>query len=439
MTPKILWKYLQRFIILLTGRLGGAIAAFSANILIARNLGVEALGMYAVFVSLVSILTICLPIGFNSVATFFTAEYTAKDKPALLKGYILVAIKYLFITASFLFITLLIARYFTPHLLDYNNFLFAIIVLATAVATSLLNLNSVIMIGLKRQVAGLLPETLVRPILILLVVLSLMAFNTLSNVYNVMVVSALVSWVAVALAFFGNAKIKFDFLKTKPENELPRWKKASYPWLATSLLWDNAIDLILLIVTMLSGTVEIAILHICFRYRVLAGFGMRTIYTLLMPEITGHMVTKDMAAVNKKITLANLASLVYSIVALAIFAVIGSWLLGLFSEKISDVGVPILIIVSLTMLIRAIFGPATLLLAIHNLHIATAVISLIGFLFAIAVILLFFEEYGLLTVAIAYSLSNLVVSVSLWLYAKKKTGIDSSIFAAIRTSKTKQM
>ncbi|MCF6320795.1 MAG: hypothetical protein L3J32_03395 [Rhizobiaceae bacterium] len=436
MKPAAIANYLNRFSVLVIGRLGGALAVFMVNILVVRYLGIEALGQFAIFVSLVSILTICLPIGFSSVASIFATEYTTKNQPGLLKGYLFTALKNLFLVSGLIALFISVMGYLVPQLLLGNSLIFAIIVLVTAIATSLLNLNSATMIGLKRQIAGLLPETLIRPLLMLSGTFVLLEIFNSVNLFAVMSIAALASWLAVVFVYFTDSKFRRSIVGTKMERDLPRWKKATYPWMATSLLWDYMIDIVLLVTAFVSGAAEVAILHICFRYRVLAGFGMRTIYTLLMPEITESKVNKNLTEVNRKLIQANIASIAYSIVVLAVFVVIGEWLLGLFSPEISQ-GWVILIIVSLTMLFRAIFGPAPLVLAIHNLHVVTAVISGFGLVIALGIILLFYQEFGLLAAAVGYSLANLFVSLVLWKYAKNKTGIDCSIFSILRPAQTK--
>jgi len=434
--PAAIRNYLNRFSVLVIGRLAGALAVFMVNILVVRYLGIEALGQFAIFVSLVSILTICLPIGFNSVASIFATEYTTKNQHGLLKGYIFTALTNLFLVSGLAILIITVSGYLAPQILFGNNLIFASVVLVTAIATSLLNLNSATMIGLKRQIAGLLPETLIRPLLMLFGTFVLLELYSSANLFAVMLIAALASWLAVIFVYFTDVKFRRSIVANKMERDLPRWRRASYPWMATSLLWDYMIDIVLLVTALISGAAEIAILHICFRYRVLAGFGMRTIYTLLMPEITESKVTNNLGQVNRKLAQANTASIVYSIAVLTVFVVFGEWLLGLFSPEISQ-GWAILIVVSLTMLFRAVFGPAPLVLAIHNLHLTTAVVSLLGLVIALGTIMLLYQEIGLLAAAIGYSLANLFVSLVLWRYAKNKTGIDCSIFSVFNSTQTK--
>ncbi len=432
LNPAILWNYFHRFLGVMAGRVGGALAIFGVNILIARNLGAEALGTYAIFVALVAILALCLSIGFNSTASVFTAEYKATGNKSLLKGYIQTSLKYTFFSNAFLLIALLATWVFAPQMLTDKNLIFAFLVIITALGAAILNLNSAISVGLGRQVTGLLPETLIRPLLIGMALF--LIINRLSDVYWVMALSAVATWLALVMAYFSVAKRISGYNKISPQYDLNRWKKASRPWLATSLLWDYMIDLVLILTSLMAGAVEIAILHVSFRYRVLAGFGMRTIYLLLMPEISKSSIDGDKQKLHQKIAQANWASLIYSLATILLFAVFGNWLLALFSSEFT-IGLPVMIIISLTMLIRAIFGPAALVLAVNNLHLATALISLLGLFVTMAIIIVFFAQFSLLAVAVAYSASNLMVSIMLWRHAKNKTGIDCSIFASRPSTK----
>jgi len=426
LNPAILWNYFHRFLSVMAGRVGGALAIFFVNILIARNLGAEALGTYAIFVALVAILALCLSIGYNSTAAVFASEYKTTGKKSLLKGYIQTSLKYTFFSSAFLLITLLIVWILAPHLLADNRAIFALFVIITAIGAAILNLNSAICVGLGQQVTGLLPETLIRPLLI--GVTLFLIINRVPDIYWVMGLSAIATWLALVFACFGAARHLSGYKKISSQFDLNRWKKASRPWLATSLLWDYMIDLVLILTSLLAGAVEIAILHVSFRYRVLAGFGMRTIYLLLMPEISKSSIDGNKQKLHQKIAQANWASLIYSLAVILLFVIFGNWLLALFSVEFTS-GLPVLIIISLTMLIRAIFGPSALVLAVNNLHLATAAISLLGLVVTMAIILVFFAQFSLLAVAIAYSASNLMVSIMLWIHAKNKTGIDCSIFA----------
>lgn len=427
--------FLARFSILVSGRLAGAVATFALNLLIIRLLGVDALADYAVFVSISGVLAVCLFLGFNSVASFFAAEYHNSKSFDLLKGFAVRAIK-----NGLAMIAVLLAGfivYWTVYPVDvgFDHIVYLGIVVLTAAGLATLNLNSAIQVGLKRPLAGLLPDTLLRPAILIGGAVLLLYGQWITDVSGIIALACVAAWLAVAAVLVWDANFRGRFREFEGRGESGRWYRAAFPWLGTTLLWDHMIDLVILIASLMAGSVEIAILHICFRYRVLAGFGMRTIHTLMMPEITEQTLRKNASALRRKLFLTNIASIGYSLGVLAVFAVIGHWLLGLFSQEV-EAGYPVLLAVTLTMLARSVFGPAPLILAVHNQHMVTMFVSLAGLAVAVLWMALAYRELGIMAAASGYTAGNLLVSAVLWRYARLKTGVDSSIFAALTPAGT---
>ena len=428
---KTLAAYLGRFSVLLAGRVLGALALFAVNILIVNHFGPEALANYAVFTSLVSVLAICLFLGFNSVAAIFASEYQTTGNRDLLKGFAISAIRNGALASLLLILGLAAIWIFSADLVTTGTLAFSAIVLLTASGTAALGLNGAIQVGLKRPAMGQLPETLLRPVIMLTGTAALLAGQLIADVSAVYGMACIAVWLALLAIFIIDADFLRGYRKVPSRTDTARWHRAALPWMGTSLLWDYMIDLVVLIASMLAGSVELAILHVAFRYRVLAGFGMRTIHALFMPEITENSTNNNIPAVRRKIRHTNLASLGYTICVLAGFAVLGNWLFQLFSLEASR-GLPVLLVISATMLIRAVFGPAPLILAVNNSHLATLAVSFAGFVLAALWLWVFYPFHGIMAAAVAYSGANLLVSAILWLYAWHRTGINCSIFAAMR-------
>ncbi len=420
-------KRLIRFGLLLSARMAGAAALFAANLLIARYLGFEALATYAIFVALVSISAVLISSGHTAIAPVFIAEYSARNQPGLLRGFMRTAFARGALLLAFFLIGVLLIDWFGGTLPVVTDLEMALAVVAAAAATAILGFNSAVLVGMKKQVAALIPETFVRPVLFMSLAGLFLATGLITKISEVLWLLTFCVWLTFGFMLFRDRKMHKAVSEVKQETDPKRWRRASLPWMGISLLWDFMVDLVLLMTSIFAGSVEIAILHICFRYRVLAGFGMRTIHTLLMPEITENAVSGDKDGVRRKLFQVNLASLGYSSAAMLCFAILGTWLLGIFSPDAVN-AVPILLIVSATMVIRAIFGPAPLVLAIHNFHMTTLTVSAISMIAAMVFIGATFAHLGIMAAAIGYTGANLMISGTLWYLTKKKTGIDCSIF-----------
>lgn len=412
-------------------RIAGAAALFAVNLLIVRYLGLESLATFAIFVSLVSIVSTLVSAGFSAIAPIYVAEYSSKKQPELLNGFVRTALKQGILLAGVVaaLIALLTVLFLGPQ--GHIPAGMAPALVAAASASALLGFNGAVLVGMKKQVSGLLPETFVRPILFLIFTFVFVSLGLITSIGGVVWLLTVSIWITLGLVMFRDRNLHREISSTYSTTDQDRWRSASRPWMGISLLWDFMIDIVLLLTSLFAGSVEIAILHVCFRYRVLVGFGMRTIHTLLMPEIAEGSAIGDNDLVSAKLRQLNIASLAYSLAVLAGFAVLGDWLLGIFS--IDDAGaLSILLLVSATLIIRSVFGPAPLVLAIHQLHKITLWISLAGVLAAIAFIASTFSSLGILSAAIAYSGANLFISAALWQIAKRKTGIDCSVWSGIK-------
>ncbi len=421
----------QRFIhfgLLVGARVLGAASLFAANLLIVHYLGFEALSTYAIFVSLMSVTAVLISAGFTPVAPIFIAEYAKLDQPELRKGFTNNAYRQ---GAILLFVLSfgLIAAYFSGALVHFEgNLLLGFAALSGAAATAVLGFNSAVLVGMKQQVSGLVPETLFRPLSFLILATLFLASGVAVSIEQILWLLVASIWIALGFFFFWNRKHLRGFSELDGKSDRSRWRNAALPWMGITLLSDFLIDIILLCISIMAGSIEIAILHVCFRYRVLAGFGMRTIHMLMMPEITEESVAGNRAGLQKKLRQVNLASLAYSTVVMLVFAVLGRFLLGIFSTQATG-SVAVLLVVSATMIIRAVFGPAALILAIHNFHGMTLKISVLSVIIAISFILIGYGSIGIMAAAIGYTMANLILSACLWAYAKHKTGIDCSMFS----------
>ena len=62
------------------GRLSGAALIFLAQAAIARFWGAEILGEYLLVVATVNIVSVLMPLGFETIGTYFAAEYRARGE-----------------------------------------------------------------------------------------------------------------------------------------------------------------------------------------------------------------------------------------------------------------------------------------------------------------------------------------------------------------------
>lgn len=427
-------QLLARFSVLTTARLVGAVAVFVTNVIIARHFGAEALGQFALFVATVSVVAVILPAGFSAIGPILASEYAAKRQHGLLAGFVASARKITCVTSGLLAAAVLVLVGFAPDLIGQDHLWVAIFVCISAPGLALINLDGGVLAGINRQLHGLLPDTFAKPVFVLTGVCAVAVAVAGANVqpHILMAIFAASVWFTAivtnhlwrrASAIIDGGKVEFD---------RTRWRATAYPWIVISLLWDFVIELHLMMAGLLAAPAQVAILHVCFRCRALAGYGMRTIYALLLPEIISRNANDDTRATQASIARANALALAYSIVVMVSFAIAGKFLLSVFGPAFTD-GLPILLLVSSVMVVRAVFGPAPAILTANGHQYAMMAILAGSMALSVVLMILLCPVFGITGIAIAYCAMSAVCSVLLWFHARRVTGIDCSIFSIFRS------
>ncbi len=424
-----------RLSVLAGGRLLGAFAAFLSSLLIARYLGGEMLGIFSVFMAVIGVCSVLAAGGFPAVATIFSAEYNAKNQNAHLRGFFQAGTRQAYLGGALCFLAIAAFMVFWPPSGVVQPVWTALIFGFAIVALALTNLKGALLVGLERQAEGALPDTLVKPVaFFLFVAISLLAGYSLGITG---LLAGFAASVGVAYLVVTYRLGKSGFMSSVPENHLPRWRKAAYPWIVTSLVWDLFIELHIIVAGFLVAPLEVAILHVAFRFRVLAGYGMRSLYALFLPAIISAHAIDDHPEFGAQIRKLNSLSFIYSCGVILFFAVAGTYLLGLFGQEFES-GWPLLMVVLSTICVRAVFGPAPAILTMKGHQKSTAVVMLGCLCLSLAGSVVLYPVFGLLGIALSYAISNLAASVVLWLRCRALTGIDCSLFAAVNHTNSGQ-
>ena len=297
--------------ILTAARLAGAALMFGLTLLITRKLGPEALADFATAMALASIAAVLMTVGVHAFAPMLAAQYRATEKVALLRGLARTGRRLIMLAGSAgiaLGIAVLVGA---PNLSDHwrQAILFAMV---AAPGMAFVMLHGGLLTGLQKQRAAQLPDTFVRPALALLATFVLIALLPTVQLSAVLMVLVAAVWltVIVQLIYLSRA-----LPNGHAETDGKKWRGMAPSWLTIALVWDYAIELFLLVAALIALPLEIALLHICFRYRVLAGFGVRSIYAVCQPKIHTAIARNDRHEAARMIAGTNVLSLGYSLAA----------------------------------------------------------------------------------------------------------------------------
>lgn len=416
-------------------RLFGAGMVFLAQAGIARFWGAGALADYLVVIATANIVAVLMPLGFETVGTYFAAEYRAHAARGLLLGFMRRAYGHIAITAVVLW---LVGPPLLPLLGHSGDVLAAhwLPVVIMAIATAVVYCNSSLLVGLKRPFAGFFADTLFRPLLIVTsLVLAGLTFGDVARL------DGLLWLIAVGFALIAAAQFAWLMRAVRPVEdtaeprpaEVGRWWRFALPWALIVLCTDFFFDIDLLLLSGLLPREELAIFGVATRVFSLVGFGVSAVYAVTMPEMFEASARSDHDAFHRQVGDANLVAGGTALILLAVVVAGAPLLLALFGPDFAHGTTP-LAILCVALLVRAVFGPAALVLSIHDHPYATLPAIGLGMVVLVGANLLLVPGLGLMGAAVAALIAQSAWSAAMWLTARRLAGVDVSIVPRIRAA-----
>ena len=420
--------------VIFAARIFGAGFIFVTQALIARLWGAELLGEFLLTVASVNLVAVVMPLGFHTVGTYFAAEYRARGSRQQLLAFLTRAYGHVLLTFAGLILfgpTLLgvigqgqstLALHFAP---------FALLTLGTAIVY----VNSAMLVGLKRPFAGFFADALLRPMIVLASVLIALGVGLPEAGFTQMLWCFGLAYIAVSLVQFGLV------LKSLPQVPLSaeaqaidskRWWRFALPWVIISLATDFFFDIDLLLLSHLLSKEELAIFGVCTRIFSLVSFGVAAVYAVTMPDMFESEAKADRSEFNRKVGEANAVA---SGVALLLFggAVVGApFALMLFGPDFAAGAAP-LAILCLSLVVRSVLGPASIVLSIHDRPWASLPAIALGIVSLFVSNLVLVPAMGLVGASLAAILSITIWSMALWMTALHTARVDVSILQWFRS------
>lgn len=413
-------------------RLFGAGLTFLVQVAIARFLGPETLGDYILIMATVNIIAVVMPLGFEATGTYFAAEYRAKGEGRQLRGFM--ARAYLHIAATGLLLLLAghqVAGLFgEPGKMLAAHWLPAAIL---AIATAMVFVSGAMLVGLKRPFAGFFAETLFRPLLAIagfaVALGAVGGAESLSRLIWVLSAGyAVVALVQLGLLLATTSAIP---LEVEPRRaEWRRWWRFAIPWMALVVAGDFFFDIDLLLLSGHLSREELAIFGICTRVFSLVAFGVGAVYAVTMPDMFESEALADRAGFHRKIGEANLVASGLAVALLVVVLVFSPFAFMLFGPGFSAGVVP-LAILSVGLVVRSVFGPASVVLSVHDRPYTSLPAVAASMATLIVANLALVPPLGLLGASLAALIAMTVWSGALWFTALRIAGVDVSIRARL--------
>lgn len=413
-------------------RIGGAGLVFLFQAVLARFWGADALGEYLIAIAAANILAVVMPLGFQTIATYWAADYAARRSGENLRRFVIFAYgQILLIGVPFA----VLLGFALPNLggasLTLARMWPAISLLA--LATAIVYVNCALLVGLKRPIAGFFADMICRPILVVGIFVALIAFSTRGGDIAPLVVWLSLGFFVVALAQF---VYTFRVVLSVPVSghaapkQLQRWWYFALPWVLISLSGDFFFDIDLLMLSNLLSHDQLAVFGVCVRIFVLAAFGVSAVYSVVMPALMEEEAIKSAEGLDARIGDANLVATGLALMLLAAIIIFGPWALSLFGPEFAQ-GHWTLTILAAALVVRGIFGPASIVMSARNHPYASLPALAIGVGVLIVGNVLLVPVIGLNGAAISALMAIATGAALLWHRALRLTGVDVSIWPGL--------
>ncbi|UTV86706.1 flippase [Cobetia amphilecti] len=402
---------------------------FLSVLVLARVLGAESYGVYAFTIAIISLVAVPAQLGLPQLIIRESAKARALEEWSILKGLwrwsTLAVLLFSLISALAVGIYL----YFTNSSSTvYGSMLVYALPLIPLIALG--NIRGAALQGLKHVAIGQIPENIIRPSLMVLILLVSWFF------YNeVIALDALIAYTASAfLAFIIGAYLLY---KKAPKElwEVDKLEYRSKDWILSAIplalvssvqLINNQTDIIML--TMFRTADEVGVYKVIYSICTLVIFGFMAIQLVVSPYIASLYIQADIKKLQNIITLASRATLALALPVVIFLIIYGEWLLTfLFGKEYSE-GYIGLIILCAGRIINASLGFAVTVANMSGNEKST--LKAVGLSAILNIVLngILIPLYGVNGAAFATVLTLCTWNFYMWHLVKLKTGINASVF-----------
>ncbi len=441
-SPWAIWSllaaHLKKPALITLARLAGAALAFALQLILARSLSPDHLGLYFTGVSVATLLATFAAMGYPNAMVRFVWRYKAKDREAWRRRFMANALRDTVLLSLFgLVLLIAIAQFVLPA----SDLGWALVLVAPLIpAIALMRIAGGYAIAHNRPFLGYLPDTLGRPLLLFLSVALLVLLQSDITLTKAAVLTTLSGAVLAALQLYllGRALSwkRSDAPAEDPPGQFKRldrvWRRTSIGLILPALFAGLLVEVVLAWSAVFVTPDSIAILAITAKLAFLTGFVGQALLQIDMPKISKAYFANDTRSFRRTWTRSVTISLGLALAALIFFALTGRALLGLFGDDYVA-GMSLLIVMSVAVLARipGMYAVQVLTLAGEQRLINRALVPII--IAALLLIALLAAAFGVIGVGIATVLVLLLHSTVFSAFAYTRTWRRRSMSEALST------
>jgi O-antigen/teichoic acid export membrane protein len=285
----------------------------------------------------------------------------------------------------------------------------------------------------RRFLLASLPEFLLRPVGMLLVVATLAWLGVVPGVPMLLSVFAILCLgvTIIQAGGLGRRQIFPPLHSGVSAHRTRLWRTSAYPLVTISLFTALFADVAVIAATPFLARGDLAVFAICLKISLLIGFAIQVVHQTVMPAVAEDLHRRRNAAALARLSGANHAIAAAMLIAGVLVMLTGDRVLALFGPSFAAAH-PVLAILVAGQIVRALAGPASQMLTIvgSQRHVIVACPLALVLLGAANAVLI--PHYGMIGAAVAVLIVTAAWSAGLaWMLARK-TGLRSYFDPRVR-------
>ena len=429
MKPLNLTELLRGASFVFACRVIGAVATFASQVLLARWMGAEQMGIYVFAFSVCALLTIVSGLGMPAAAMRFVGVGLGKDRGDLVLGFARRAVQ---ISALFglavLGIGVVVLHFAGDTAASARSATLLIALIAVPVYGQQIA-RSAVSLGMSWFPAALLPNTVFRTLLFL----SFITATWLLAVPLTAERAMLMQLTAIAIVSLGQwwvmrRALARRFPGTAPSYETPTWLRTAGPLLVITLFTNYFLELNVFIAGTFLDAADLAVFNAALRTTALVAFGLYAVDAVTMPQISRQFAADDRAGLRATVLRASALRFWGSLAVCLPLIALGKPLLALFGEDFV-VGYEALVILAASQVASAVLGPTARILSVTGYQDKCLRVFVLSLVVMVVLHPILIRPFGINGAAM--SVFVVVLLQSIWLYALvvRHLGIHAWAFA----------
>lgn len=334
-------------------KLFGAGLAMLSSVLFARHLGLEAFGQYSVIMAATALLTVLANLGFAPLSIRLISTYKTQKNWPRLKGFILFSYRWSLMAALALTVGYATWSYFFTNGTTAQAYLIAAPLILLAAFNQR---RASILRGLNHVVLANLPEQVLRPLTILLL-LALIPLSTKVDLDTAVAIQLAGASASLLIGGYLLARrIPSEIRDIPSENDVKTWMKEMWPFFLIAIIQAVGTHFMALYVAGLSSATEAGLFNVSLRIVELVVFGLTAITMTIQPKLASAL---SVGNIGKAQHLAKQSARIATLAALVVCPILligGHWILAMFGHEF-DAAYPTLAILVIGQMVNAMTGP----------------------------------------------------------------------------------